>query len=167
MLLHFHEVLPKLAKDKEAKIGCKGKEKFWYGFKKHVSVDMQSGLINKVAVTGANANDAKAFKHVCPSEGMVFADKGYCLKPARETAARKGVHLGAIKMNNMKNKNKDLDRWYSKLRSPYERVFSKCTKRAKYRGIPKNQFSQIMWAITFNLKRLLVISPPRSEISLL
>ena len=28
----------------------------WYGYKRHVSVDMQSGLINKVAVTPANVS---------------------------------------------------------------------------------------------------------------
>jgi len=42
-----NQVLPKVAHDKQARIGCKGKQKYWYGFKKHVSVDMQSGLINK------------------------------------------------------------------------------------------------------------------------
>ena len=36
-----NEVLPKVAHDKEAKIGCKGKNKYWYGYKKHVSVDMK------------------------------------------------------------------------------------------------------------------------------
>ena len=54
-----NETLPKVARDKQAKIGCKGKDKFWYGFKRHVSVDMQSGFINKVAVTPANVIDAK------------------------------------------------------------------------------------------------------------
>ena len=53
-------------------------------------------------------------------------------------AAKKQVHLAAIKMNNMKEKNRDLDKWYSKLRSPCERVFSKCNKRARYVGIVKN-----------------------------
>ena len=57
-----NETLPKVARDKQAKIGCKGKDKFWYGFKRHVSVDMQSGFINKVAVTPANVIDAKGFK---------------------------------------------------------------------------------------------------------
>ena len=28
----------------------------WYGYKRHVSFDMQSGLINKVAVTPANVS---------------------------------------------------------------------------------------------------------------
>ncbi len=39
-------------------------------------------------------------------------------------AARKGVHLCAIKKNKMKEKNFDLDRYYSSIRSPLERVFS-------------------------------------------
>ncbi|MGE3919829.1 MAG: hypothetical protein AB7F64_02590 [Gammaproteobacteria bacterium] len=41
------EVLPKVAVDKQARIGCKGQSKFWYGYKKHTSVDMQSGLLTK------------------------------------------------------------------------------------------------------------------------
>ena len=77
-----NEVLPKVANDKQARIGCKGKNKFWYGYKKHVSVDMQSGLINKVAITPANVTDAKGLKHVCPSQGAIYADKGYCIAPA-------------------------------------------------------------------------------------
>ena len=75
-----NETLPKVARDKQARIGCKGKNKFWYGYKKHTSVDMQSGLINKVSITPANVSDAKAFKHVCPSSGASYLDKGYCTK---------------------------------------------------------------------------------------
>ncbi len=33
----------------------------WYGYKRHFSVDMQSALINKVAVTTANTTDSKGF----------------------------------------------------------------------------------------------------------
>jgi hypothetical protein len=40
--------LPKVTYDQQAKFGAKGKNKFWYGFKKHVSVDIQSGLIKLV-----------------------------------------------------------------------------------------------------------------------
>jgi IS5 family transposase len=53
-----------VARDKQAKIGCKGGSKFWYGYKKHVSVDIQSGLINKVAITPANVIDARGVAHV-------------------------------------------------------------------------------------------------------
>jgi IS5 family transposase len=155
-----NEVLPKVAYDKEAKIGCKGKDKYWYGYKKHVSVDMQSGLINKVAITPGNVTDAKGLKNVCPNQGAIYADKAYCTEPAKQHAARKSCHLAAIKKNNMKDKNRDKDRWYSSIRSPYERVFSQQNKRTRYRGIAKNQFAAFMEAICFNLKRLAVLGPP-------
>ena len=118
---------------------------------------MQSGLINKVAVTPANVTDNKGFKHVCPNDGAVYADKGYCLEDSHRAAKIKNVHLVAIKKNNMKDKNKDLDRWVTKIRSPYERVFSKDNKRVRYVGIAKNQFAEFMKAICFNLRRVTVI----------
>lgn len=155
-----NEILPKVATDKQAKIGCKGRGKYWYGYKRHVSVDMQSGLINKAATTPANMTDAKGMKHVCPKQGAVYADKGYCTKPAKDIAKSKGVHLAAIKNNNMLDKNKGLDKFHSFLRMPYERVFSKVNKRTRYRSIAKNQFLVFMQSICFNLKRLRVLDPP-------
>ena len=152
-----NEILPKVAADQQARIGCKGKGKFWYGYKQQVSVDMQSGLIQKVAITPANETDAQGFKRVCPNQGAVYADKGYCTTPAVRTAAAKGVHLAAIKKNNMKAKNWDQDRYYSKLRSPYERVFAQRNQRVRYHGLAKNQFAAFFQAISFNLKRFLVL----------
>ena len=64
-----NKVLKKVARDKDATIGCKGNKKYWYGYKKHVSVDMQSGLINKIKVTTANEQDGNHVKSVCPSRG--------------------------------------------------------------------------------------------------
>jgi hypothetical protein len=34
-----NENISKVASDKEAKIGCKGGNKFWFGYKEHASVD--------------------------------------------------------------------------------------------------------------------------------
>jgi len=153
-----NEILPKVARDKQARIGCKGGSKFWYGYKKHVSVDMQSGLINKVAITPANVTDSQGFKHVCPKQGAVYADKGYCTSPAKTAARANMVHLGAVKKNNMLGKNYDLDKYYTKLRSPFERVFSQDNKRVRYVGIAKNQFATFMNAICFNLRRLCVLA---------
>ena len=155
-----NEVLPKAAHDEQARIGSKGKNKYWYGYKKHISMDMQSGMINKVAITPANVTDAQGLKHICPSQGAIYADKGYYTAPAREAAAYKGCHLAAIKKNNMKEKNADQDRWYSKLRAPHERVFANSQKRVRYKGIGKNQFSAFIQAICYNLKRLQVITRP-------
>tara|TARA_B110000046_G_C12944437_1_gene377302 strand:+ start:132 stop:1112 length:981 start_codon:yes stop_codon:yes gene_type:complete len=160
-----NEILPKFAKDKQANFGCKGGNKYWYGFKKHASVDMQSGMINKVAITKASLIDSKGMKHVTPESGAVYADKGYCDKNAKKAAAKRNLHLAAMKKNNMKDKNKDLDKWYCKLRSPYERVFSKTNHRVRYQGVAKNQFTAFMESIAHNLKRMVVLNelypPPK------
>jgi IS5 family transposase len=153
-----NENISKIASDKEAKIGCKGGNKFWFGDKEHASVDMQSGLINKIAVTKANVTDAQGMKHVCPKQWAIYADKGYCVKPAKVAAAKRVGHLAAIKKNNMKGKNRDLDRWISVIRAPYERVFSKICKRVRYRGLVKNVFSAFMQALVFNTKRMSVLA---------
>lgn len=158
-------VAGRIAKDKEARFGCKGKDKFWYGYKKQISVDMRHGLINKVAVTKANLPDHKGLKNVCPDQGMVLADKGYCPKEGRIAVAQRGCHSGIILKNNMIGKDRDKDRWLTKLRMPYEGTFSKDSHRARYRGIAKNQFQAFMEALAFNLKRLVKIgSPPISLI---
>lgn len=141
--------------DEQARFGCKGKNKHWYGYKRHVSVDMQSGLINKVAVTPANVSDAKAVKHILPKQGAVFGDKGYCTKDSTIHMKIKNLHNCTIKTNNMKDKNFDKDKWISKARSPYERVFSKVSNRSRYRGIAKNQFQVFMESLAFNFKRLI------------
>ena len=45
-----NETLSKATYDKDAKISCKGKDQYWYGYKRHLSID----IYNKVAVTSAN-----------------------------------------------------------------------------------------------------------------
>jgi len=146
--------------DKDARFGCKGKDKFWYGFKAHASVDMGSGLIQTVAVTAANVPDQDGLKLICPEGGMVVGDKSYCLAPAQEAMAANGCHSGAILRNNMKGKNKDKDRWLTMLRAPFESVFSKWEHRARYRGLAKVQLQIFLEAIVFNVKRLMAIKAP-------
>lgn len=152
--------ISKHAADKDARYGCKGKKKFWFGYKRHVSVDMKQGFIQKVAVTAANVTDADALKHVCPGQGMVLGDKGYCTKQAQDTLLAHRCHDGTIKRNNMKGKDRDKDRWLSGLRAPFENVFSGMVKRARYRGQMKVQLQAFMEAFCFNIKRLSVIGPP-------
>ena len=152
-----NEVLPEVSSDPEARIGAKSDKKFWYGFKKSVAVDMQHGVITRVAVTQANVTDADAAKHVMPSSGSAVTDKGYV--GAIREMRRRGLHPMVIKRNNMKDKNKDLDRWISKLRAPYEGTFSKQNKRVRYKGVVKNQGAEFLFAMAFNFRRLLVLNP--------
>ena len=152
-----NEVLAEISTDAEARIGAKSSNKFWYGFKKHVAVDMQSGMITKVAVTKANVSDCCGSNYVLPKNGAVIGDKGY-VGAIKEILSR-GLHPMIIKRNNMKDKNADLDRWITKLRSPYERTFSKQNKRVRYRGVVKNQGAEFLYAIAYNFRRLLVLNP--------
>ncbi len=46
-----NKTLEKVSADKDAKFGAKSKDKIWYGYKQHTSVNMHSGMINKVAIT--------------------------------------------------------------------------------------------------------------------
>ena len=124
-------------------------------------MDMGSGLIESAALTPANISDQAGFKHICPRGGeMVFGDKSYCLKPAQIAMAIRGAFSGAILKHNMIDKNKDLDRWRSSVRAPFEGIFSKCKKRARYRGQAKVQFQFFMDAIVHNVKRLVTINAP-------
>jgi IS5 family transposase len=150
-----NEVLPKFAADKEVRIGAKSKNKFWFGYKKHQSVDMQSGMINKVAVTKANVTDADGARHVLPRTGAISADKGYV--GSIPDIVRRGLHSMVILKNNMKAKNTDKDCFHSKLRAPYESSFSKQVKRVRYKGVVKNQAAEFLYAIAFNFRRLLVL----------
>ena len=156
-----NETAGKVAADKQARFGCKGKHKYWFGYKEHVSVDMQSGLINKVAATAAEVTDAQGFRHVCPNGGAVYADKGYGLNPVKTTLKRKGCHDATIKKNNMKEKDRNKDRWLSAIRAPYERVFAHRNKKVRYRGLVKVQFQVGIRALVFNLKRLMTLGIDR------
>ncbi len=63
-----------------------------------------------------DGNWYKSFKYVVPNHGAVYADKGYCDKNTKIIAQTKNLHLAAVKKNNMKNKNRDLDSYYTKLK---------------------------------------------------
>ena len=152
-----NSTVDKVAVDKDAKFGCKGKTKFWYGYKRHASVDMRSGLINKIAITPANVTDSAGVKHICPRSCTVFGDKAYGVGSAKRIIKAKGCHSSAILKNNMKDKNRDLDRWRTKMRAPHESVFSKMNHRARYRSTTKNQFAAFFDGLSFNMKRAIVL----------
>jgi len=147
----------KYSSDSEARFGCKGEKNFWFGYKRHVSVDMSGGLISKVAVTPANVSDHQVLEEICPEGGMVFGDKAYCVAEAQATLSAKGCHSGVILKKNMKGKDRDKDRWLSSVRMPFEGVFARVNKKARYRGVAKNLFQVLMQALVFNLKRLIKI----------
>ncbi len=145
--------------DKDARWGAKSKTKIWFGYKRHHSVDMRFGLIDKIAVTPANILDFQVLENICPKNCMVFADKLYDIKKSYSILKANYCHSGIIMKNSNKAKNRDLDRWRSKTRMPFEGNFSKLRKRAKFRSEVKVLFQCLSEAICHNLKKAVSILP--------
>jgi IS5 family transposase len=149
----------KYAADSDARWGAKSKNNIWFGYKRHHNVDMRHGLIDKVAVTPANAPDPKALQNIITKNTMIFMDKIYDQKKAYQILEANNCHSGIIKKDNNKTKNRDLDKWKSKTRMPFEGNFSKLRKRAKFRSQVKVLFQCFSEAIVHNLKKALTILP--------
>jgi len=147
------------AADKEARWGAKSKKNIWFGYKRHTAVDMRYGLISKTTVTPANVLDYQVIEQICPKEGYVFMDKLYDTKDTDRKIRASGCSPGTIRKNNNPNKNKDLDRWRTSMRMPYEGTFSKLPKRARYRGKTKVAFQNFGESIAYNLKKAIHYLP--------
>lgn len=156
--LNNHNV-EKYASDKDARWGAKSKNKIWFGHKRHHTIDMKNGLIEKVAVTPGNVLDDKVLENICPRNCMIFADKLYDTNQVKQTLKIKGCHSGIIEKNNRKNRDKDLNSWRSKTRMPFEGSFSKLRKQAKFRGKTKVLMQCYLESICHNLKKAVVLLP--------
>ena len=147
------------AADKEARWGAKSKTNIWFGYKRHHAVDMRFGLIDKLTVTPANVLDFQILENICPKNSMIFADKLFDVGKAYLILKKKNCHAAIIKKRNNQSKNKDLDRWRSKVRMPFEGTFSKLRKRAKFRGRVKILMQCYFEALAHNLKKAITVLP--------
>jgi len=147
------------ATDTDARWGSKGKDKIWFGYKRHNAVDMRHGLIKDLIVTPANVLDFKVLNDICPNQGMVFSDKLYDCKDADAVFVSHNCHPATIRKNNNKVKNRMLDKWRSRVRMPFESTFSRLRKRAKFRGQQKVFAQCLLESICYNLKKAIAILP--------
>jgi IS5 family transposase len=152
-------VVNKYTADKNAKWGAKSKNNIWFGYKRHHSVDMRFGLIDKLAVTAANVLDFHALKNICPENQMIFMDKLYDNKTADLVLQINNCAGATIRKNNNKCKNRDLDRWRSSVRMPFEGCFSKLRKRAKFRGQARVTMQCFFEAMCHNLRKAITVKP--------
>lgn len=150
----------KYAADKDARWGAKSKHNIWFGHKLHACVDMRYGLIAKLRVTPANVLDPQVIASVLPESGMVFCDKLYDTNKAHDLVRAQGVADGIILKRNRADKNRDLDRFRSRIRMPFEGTFARRNKRARYRGHAKVTMQSFLEAMAYNLKKAVRIIPP-------
>lgn len=152
-------VVGKYSADKDARWGAKSKTKIWFGYKRHTAVDMKFGLITKTTVTAANIPDFRVLRHICPENGMVFLDKLFDVASVDVVLKAKHCHPATIRKKNNPIKNRDLDKWRSQVRMPFESVFSKLSKKARYRGLLKLMFQNYLESICYNLKISISLLP--------
>lgn len=147
------------AADSDARWGAKSKTNIWFGYKRHHNVDMRFGLVDKLAVTAANILDWQTLGNIITPHSMTFMDKLYDVKKAELILKANHCHSGIIKKRTNKTKNKDLDRWKSGIRMPFEGNFSKLRHWAKFRGLLKVTAQCFMEAIAHNLKKAVAVLP--------
>lgn len=149
----------KYAVDTDARWGAKSKNKIWFGHKRHLSVDMRYGLIMKSAITNASVPDFKVVKNILPKQGAVFMDKLYDTNLTNQLVTAHNCHVATIQKDNRVDRNRELNSWRSKTRMPFENVFSKLNRHARYRGHAKVTMQGFMQAIVHNLKKALLHIP--------
>jgi IS5 family transposase len=152
--------------DPEAEWTSRGKDGH-FGYKAHLSVDQGSGLIRRLALTGANFPDSYMFEEmVSGDEAAVFADRAYT-QAARKAALRgRGVFCGimsrAWRGHPLSGHQKKRNKLLARVRQAVERVIGtlKCRygfKRCRYLGLRRNHHHLWLKGMCYNLRKMLVL----------
>ena len=161
------DVVPQAGVDQEAQWSKKG-NRFYYGYKRHVLVDVQDGLVLAVHTSSANEHDSKHLSSVLPKVSLpasseVLGDKGYSSKSNEELL--KGYGLKS-RLQKRRSRGAEGSKWLSrynraigKRRYKVERTFgsikrwfkSSCTR---YVGLAKTHSQHVLESIAYNLYRL-------------
>ena len=138
--------------------------KYYFGYKLHAAMDKTSRIIRRVIFTPANINESRpADELICGDEQIVYADKAYDSHARRRMLKDVGIDNGIMRRGHPRRpltrtelrRNKAI----SKHRGAIESLFSLFKnvygfKRARYRGLVRNQTAVLLAAIAMNLKRV-------------
>jgi IS5 family transposase len=113
--------------DTEAQ-STKKRGRWYYGYKGHIGVDVESKLIRRCAYTPANVHDSQLIDQLrCGDEQSLFGDKAYS-KDSLKREARKdgwyyGIHEKARRGRPLSNTQKHKNRQRSRVRAAVEHPF--------------------------------------------
>lgn len=162
------------AKDPDASWGGK---KNWmvYGYKAHVAVDKDTGIIVSCHMTTAKASDTREFKKVVSRASVlpgasVTADKGYTSEE-NSNFLRLRQHRDRIMKKEKVNRKltkweKVFNRMISKYRYIVEQVFGSLKRnyalsRLRYTGLEKAEAQLYLKAMAWNIKKAVTLSECR------
>jgi IS5 family transposase len=157
-LVRFDDTPPG-SPDPDAKWGAKSTGKYFHGYKHHLAVDADSGMIVVSAVTPGNRNDGAEMPTLVDDRaGAITADKAYDSRTNHRLLARHGIGDRIIRK---KGDNGSAN----KLRWVVERTNAIVKRwcgggRARYWSLEKVSIQMTLASVAANLKRWLGMTAP-------
>src|SRR5580704_7130561 len=154
-------------RDPEARFTRK-RDKTYFGYKAHLAVDEESGLVREALMTPANVHDSRLGEALIQGDEQgFFADRAYDSQALRETLEARGLVDGiAWKVKHARYPlepwQKLHNAWVGSVRSAVERAFATMKRwygmgRVRYRGLSRNACHLQFVAMATNMKRALVL----------
>ena len=162
--------------DKDARHGYKSRNKPFFGYKAHTSLDSDSQLITRVKTTPGNVFDGKEFPGLIEGKAqMTTADKGYDSKKNHRLLRRKGITSAIIPKKNRKSRRLKKQQMKAEIlaaqreRPKIDRKFAELKRfhgleKARYWGLGKMAIQVLITAITCNVKRMVKLLFQRDNI---
>jgi transposase, IS5 family len=136
----------------------------FYGYKAHISSDLEHNLIRTALISTASVQDGHMFERVAPEDTRkIYADKIYDTKRVKAWMRERGINNCILKKGaiHIKLSASDHQRNHKKglVRRNIERIFGNLKqwqgyRRVRYLGLAKNQLELTLKAVTYNLKRM-------------
>lgn len=157
-----------VATDPDAAPTRRGKA-FYYGYKAHVAVDQDSGLVRRAVLTAANLNDTQMGDALlCGDEAAYYADAAYDTHARRAMLRERGIQDRIVHRPNKHHPElppalKQVNRAIAVVRARVETTFAVWKRHYGYRqvryfGLSRNQTQLTLMAIASNLKRAVVLT---------
>ena len=154
-------------RDPEARFTRK-RDKTYFGYKAHLAVDEESGLVRQAEMTPANVHDSRLGDALIQGDEQgFFADRAYDSQALRETLEARGLVDGiAWKVKHprypLEPWQKLHNAWAGSVRSAVERAFATMKRwygmgRVRYLGRARNAYHLQFVAMAMNMKRALVL----------
>ena len=136
-----------------------------YGYKNHISVDREFGVIRRWEVTAASCHDSRVFEELLDernSSGEVWGDSAYFSREHEELLRAGGwrsrIHRKANRNRPLGARSREANRKRSKVRASVEHVFAQHEamggKRVRTVGMARARVKIGMMNLVYNMRRL-------------
>lgn len=131
-----------------------------YGYKVHLAVDADHGLIRQVALSTAKVHDSQCIDALIPADdSLVLADKAYdSLQRRADLGPRCGIMRKACRYQQLSAAEQLLNKLIKPVRARIEKIFGYWKQwlgytRVRYRGLRPNLVELYLRSLAYNLLR--------------